>query len=115
MNPSISPTAPASSATPALPPLPWWRFGHVWLVLAGPLVVIVAGFVTLWLAIRSPDPVVAEDYYRRGLNINRTLESGDRARLPAVRGRNHAATPSVAPSVMPSNPAQPPAPGGTQP
>jgi hypothetical protein len=43
----------SSSATPAA--APWWKFGHVWLVLAGPLVVIVAGFITLWLAMSRPD------------------------------------------------------------
>lgn len=85
-----SPSAAAEDARPA----PWWRFGHVWLVLAGPAIVIVAGFVTLWLAVRSPDALVAEDYYRRGIQINRTLEGGDRALLPAMQGRNHAATPN---------------------
>ena len=43
-------------------PQPWWRFGHVWLVIAGPVIVVIAGFVTLWLAISRPGPVVAEDY-----------------------------------------------------
>lgn len=54
-------------------PQPWWRFGHVWLVIAGPVIVVIAGFVTLWLAISRPDPVMAEDYYRKGLEINQTL------------------------------------------
>ena len=34
---------------------------------------IVAGFVTLWLAIRSDDGLVADDYYKQGLAINRVL------------------------------------------
>lgn len=73
---------------------PWWKHGHVWLVIAGPLAVVVAGFATLWLAVRTPDPVVAVDYYRRGIEINRTLAARDKARLPALQGRNHAATPT---------------------
>ena len=32
---------------------PWWKFGHVWLVVAGPLIVVVASFITLYLAVRS--------------------------------------------------------------
>ncbi len=72
---------------------PWWKYGYMWLVVGGPAVVVVAGFVTLWLAIRSPDPVVAEDYYRRGVEINKTLENQDTALMPALKGRNHAATP----------------------
>ncbi|MEO7941293.1 MAG: nitrogen fixation protein FixH, partial [Burkholderiaceae bacterium] len=36
-------------------PEPWWKFGHVWLVIAGPAIVVVAGFFTLYLALRYPD------------------------------------------------------------
>ena len=84
----------SSSATPAA--APWWKFGHVWLVLAGPLVVIVAGFITLWLAMSRPDPVVAEEYYQRGIDINKTLEHPEKSLAPAMKGRNHAATPPEA-------------------
>ena len=84
----------SSSATPAA--APWWKFGHVWLVLAGPLVVIVAGFITLWLAMSRRDPVVAEDYYQRGIDINKTLEHPEKSLAPAMKGRNHAATPPEA-------------------
>ena len=84
----------SSSATPAA--APWWKFGHVWLVLAGPLVVIVAGVITLWLAMSRPDPVVAEDYYQRGIDINKTLEHPEKSLAPAMKGRNHAATPPEA-------------------
>ena len=37
-------------------PPPWWKFGHVWLVVSGPAIVVVAGVFTLYLAIRTPDP-----------------------------------------------------------
>jgi hypothetical protein len=89
---------------------PWWKFGYVWMVVAGPAVVVVAGFITLYLAISRPDPVVSEDYYRKGLEINKTLGqdvqtnartgssqkgliSPETAKLaPAMQARNHAAT-----------------------
>ncbi len=48
----------SSSATPAA--APWWKFGHVSLVLARPSVAIVAGFITLWLRCRAQILVVAE-------------------------------------------------------
>ena len=86
---SIAPATPEASA-------PWWKFGHVWLIIAGPAIVVVAGFVTLWLAVSRPDPVVAEDYYQRGLDINKTLaaeQAQPSSMQPAVKGRNHAATP----------------------
>jgi hypothetical protein len=73
---------------------PWWRYGYVWFILAGPAVVIVAGFITLVIAIRMPDPVLAEDYYRRGLNINKTLAAKKDMQLaPAMQSRNHVVTP----------------------
>ncbi|WP_010460663.1 FixH family protein [Acidovorax radicis] len=86
--PSSSALGTAPSAT-----APWWKFGHVWLIIAGPVIVIIAGFVTLWLAISRPDPVIAEDYYRQGIEINKTLETPHKSLAPAMKGRNHAATP----------------------
>jgi len=75
---------------------PWWRYGHVWLLIAGPAAVVVAGFVTLVIAVRGADPLVASDYYRRGLALSRQAP-GQRALLPAQEGRNHAATPAEEP------------------
>jgi hypothetical protein len=72
---------------------PWWKHGHVWLLISGPAAVVVAGLLTAWIAVASPDPLVAEDYYRQGLEINKQL-ARERAMLPAMQGRNHAATPA---------------------
>ena len=58
---------------------PWYREPWPWLLMAGPFAVVVAGFVTLWLAIRSDDGLVADDYYKRGLAINQTLSRAHRA------------------------------------
>jgi uncharacterized protein len=72
---------------------PWWKHGHVWLLISGPAVVVLAGLATAWIAVSRPDPVVEADYYRRGIEINKTLAVRDKARLPALQARNHAATP----------------------
>lgn len=73
---------------------PWWKFGYVWLVIAGPAVVVVASFITLYLAVTRPDPVVTEDYYRKGIEINKTLgdDAGVASMAPAIQARNHAQT-----------------------
>lgn len=72
---------------------PWWKFGHVWLVIAGPALVVVAGFVTLYLALRFPDPVITEDSYRQSLELrNQSLANPAASLAPAVQGRNHAQT-----------------------
>jgi len=73
-------------------PPPWWRFGHVWLVVSGPAIVVVASFVTLYLAVVGVDPVVDEDYYRKGTEINKTLSDNRASLAPATQARNHAAT-----------------------
>ncbi len=72
---------------------PWWKIGYVWLLIAGPAIVIIAGFVTLWIAIRTPDPVIDEDYYRHGLEINKTLAEPVKSLAPALKARNHVITP----------------------
>jgi hypothetical protein len=63
---------------------PWWRFGMVWLVIAGPAVVVVASFITLRLAIVHGDPVISEPPVQTQY---------DASHAPAVKARNHAATP----------------------
>lgn len=59
---------------------PWYREPWPWLLMAGPAVVIVAGFVTLYLAVKTEDGLVVDDYYRQGLAINATLDREERAR-----------------------------------
>ena len=78
------------SATP--PPAPWWRHGHLWLVIAGPALVVLASIVMFVVAARGADPVVEAEYYRKGIEINKQL-ARERALVPALQGRNHAPTP----------------------
>ncbi len=54
-------------------PAPWYREPFVWLLIAFPATAVVAGFITLGLAIQSDDGVVEDDYYRKGKEINRVL------------------------------------------
>lgn len=73
---------------------PWWKFGYVWLVLSGPAIVVLASLATFYFAVTRPDPVVTEDYYRKGLEINRNNGSDAQAAslAPAIQARNHAQT-----------------------
>jgi hypothetical protein len=70
--------APASSEVAWTP---WWRLPIVWMVIAGPAIVVVASFATLALAILNPDPVLEAPPAR---------VAGE---LPAEQARNHAASP----------------------
>lgn len=60
-------------------PSPWYRHRWPWMLMAGPAAVIVAGGITLWLAVRSNDGLVADDYYKQGMTINRTLARAKQA------------------------------------
>lgn len=59
--------------TPAAPVSPWYRERWPWLLMLGPFLVIVAGFVTAWLAFRSSDGLVEDDYYKQGLAVNQRI------------------------------------------
>lgn len=52
---------------------PWYREPWPWMLMAGPALVIVAGFITLWYAIVSNDGLVTDDYYKEGLAVNQRL------------------------------------------
>jgi uncharacterized protein len=69
----------------------WWQQGYVWLIISGPLIVVIASFYTLYLAISRPDPAI-DDYYRKGMEINKTLDAKRDAMAPAIQARNHAVT-----------------------
>jgi hypothetical protein len=72
---------------------PWWKFGHVWMVIAGPAVVVVASFITLYLALSSPNTVLETESAAQS-------QAGTGASLaPAMTARNHAAT-----GVVPAKP-----------
>ncbi len=73
---------PVPQERPETPTVKWWRLPIVWMVIGGPLSVVVASFATLFLAISHPDPLLT------------TPASTTRADMPAVQGRNHAATPA---------------------
>lgn len=58
---------------------PWYRDYWPWFLISLPASAVVAGFITLWLAIESEDGVVVDDYYKQGLAINRTLARDETA------------------------------------
>lgn len=83
MNTTSKPRAPQ----PGQPVKPWWRIGMVWLVLAGPMAVVVASLVTAAIAVDGAEEVLTKPVSAK------TLHAEDAARMPAMQGRNHAATP----------------------
>ena len=66
---------------------PWYREPWPWLLMAGPAIVVVAGFVTLGIAIQSSDGLVADDYYKEGKAINMTLTRDATAKALGYRAQ----------------------------
>ena len=67
--------------------LPWYKERWTWLLMLMPATAIVAGFITLWLAITSFDGLVADDYYKQGLAINQTLARANAAQERGLVGQ----------------------------
>lgn len=72
----------------------WWRYGHVWLVISGPVLVIMACIITAYFVLTSPNELVTDENYQQILDQrktlgNKTMHGGE---APAMQARNHAAT-----------------------
>jgi hypothetical protein len=73
----------------------------MWLVVGGPVVVVVAAIVTAVIAVKYQDPVLDKAKYEHDLNAAHALEGKARDAalfnlMPASQARNHATT-QVAP------------------
>jgi hypothetical protein len=67
--------------------MPWYREPWPWILMAGPVTAVVAGAITLWIAVTHQDALVADDYYKRGLAINQTLEKERQAAALGLAGQ----------------------------
>ena len=52
----------------------WYKEPWPWLLFSGPAIVVVAAFVTLYLAASGSSDLVSDDYYKDGKHINLQLE-----------------------------------------
>jgi len=68
------------------PPEAWYRQRWPWILMAGPAAVVVASLFTAWLAWRGSDQVVADDYYKQGLAVNREIARTERATALKLAG-----------------------------
>ncbi len=73
------------SATPTDASRPAWREPLFWMVWGIPALTVVAGLFTWWIAAQRADSNVAEDWYKRGVTINRSLERETRAQALGLK------------------------------
>lgn len=66
---------------------PWYREPWPWLLMAGPAVVVVAGFATYYIAVTRGDTLVSDDYYKEGKNIELQLERDQAAVSRGIRAQ----------------------------
>ncbi len=59
---------------------PWYRQFWPWFLFGLPAIVVVAGLTTWYIAETGADHLVADNYYKEGLAINRELSKQKRAR-----------------------------------
>ena len=58
---------------------PWYRQFWPWFLISLPLVVVIAGFNLLYIALKYPHSMVDDQYYKEGLAINQSLDQDRRA------------------------------------
>ncbi len=93
--------------TPPSQARPWYREPYVWLVIGGPLAVVIASIVTVTIAVRNVDPVLPREAApaRVAVPVEQLSEEerlqAEKAVLPAGVARNHVVSP-----VLPKDDAQ---------
>ena len=60
-------------------PLPWYRYPWPWVAIAIPATAVIGGFVTLYLAVSNPDPLVIDDARYRELRSELVAEPDSEA------------------------------------
>jgi hypothetical protein len=63
---------------------PWWRYGHIWLVFGLPFAVVVASFITLYIATANPETILS--------TVSEGTAEESAAMVPAQSARNNAQT-----------------------
>ncbi len=53
---------------------PWYRHRWPWLLMLGPVAVLIAGAITMWISFSGADALVVDDYYKQGKAINQNLQ-----------------------------------------
>jgi hypothetical protein len=58
---------------------PWHKYPLVWMMVLIPFTAVIMGVVMIWLAVDTDDGLVADDYYKLGLEINRVIARDKKA------------------------------------
>ena len=99
---STAAPAPAMTNAAARVPQRWYKEPYVWLVVGGPLAVVLASIVTVTLAIRNPDPVLQQpkptlkvESPAKGELSPEQRKAAELSVMPAGQARNHVVSPTL--------------------
>jgi hypothetical protein len=63
----------------------WYREPWPWILIAGPAVAVIGSLTSAYLAVVGADPLVDENYYQHGLQVNRELARDQQASRMQLR------------------------------
>lgn len=66
---------------------PWYREPWPWILMIMPVMAVVAGSFMMWLATSTEDGLVEDDYYKKGLTINQTIERDQNAQSLHIKAQ----------------------------
>ncbi|MDE2442576.1 MAG: nitrogen fixation protein FixH [Betaproteobacteria bacterium] len=84
-NTQVSPVASRSESIESQ--RPWWTYGMVWMVISGPLSVVIAALISGYVAWHGQDPVLLHDDVGPPPSA---IKAGTDSQTPAELARNHA-------------------------
>ncbi len=76
-----------NGVAPKIEARPWHREPLVWMVIALPAAAVVAGLVTLWIAVSGRDDVVRDDFRQAGRSVHPDPRRDNAAVVAGVRAR----------------------------
>lgn len=57
----------------------WYKEPWMLLVVGGPVIVVIAGIITFYIAWQGSDKIISKDYYKQGLNIDKDIQRDAKA------------------------------------
>lgn len=59
---------------------PWYKQGWPWAIISIPILTVIAGVTTYFIAANQPHSMVKDDYFKEGMAINQSIEKQNKAK-----------------------------------
>jgi uncharacterized protein len=68
---------------------PWYRQAWPWFLISFPATAVIAGLITLWIAIVTDEGQVISDYYKEGRAVHESVERLEKAKALGLSANVH--------------------------